>query len=62
MRPLTTSDPPADGGCPIDGDLHEMTDDGCPLGPDPARCADDPCWLDNLGEWDTFDDEVRPVR
>jgi hypothetical protein len=32
--------PSADGGYPIDGDLHQMTDDGCPLNPDPARWVD----------------------
>jgi hypothetical protein len=44
----------ADGGYPIDSDLHNMTDDGCPLIPDPARWADAD-WRDNLGELDTFD-------
>jgi len=44
----------ADGGYPIDSDLHNMTDDGCPLFPDPARW-DDADWRDNLGELDTFD-------
>ena len=58
MSRLTTRDPPADGGYPLDSDLHQMTDDGGPLTPDPARWAD-PEWRDNLGEWDTFDD-VRP--
>lgn len=61
-RPPT---PPADGGYPVDSDLHQMSDDGCPLGPDPARWADiewrdDPAegaagGHDNLGELDTFD-------
>jgi hypothetical protein len=36
-----------------------MTDDGGPPAPDPARWTD-PDWRDNLGEWDTFADEVRP--
>ena len=44
----------ADGGYPLDSDLHNMTDDGCPLFPDPARWADTD-WRDNLGELDTFD-------
>ena len=58
MRPFTTRGPPADSGYPTDRDLHQMTDDGGPVGPDPARWAD-PVWRDNLGEWDTFADEVR---
>jgi len=33
MQRLTTPDPPADGGYPLDSDLHQMTDDGGPLGP-----------------------------
>ena len=59
MRRLMTRDPPADGGYPLDSDLHQMTDDGGPHGPDPARWAD-PDWRDNLGERRTFDGEVRP--
>jgi hypothetical protein len=35
-----------------------MSDDGGPVGPDPARWSD-PEWRDNLGELDTFADEVR---
>ena len=58
MRRFLTRSPPADGGHPVDSDLHQMTDDGCPHGPDPARWAYDD-WRDNLGEWDTFEDEVR---
>jgi hypothetical protein len=58
MRRVITRGPPADGGYPFDGDLHQMTDDGCPLVPDPARWADDD-WRDNLGEWDTFGGDVR---
>jgi hypothetical protein len=57
MRRFMASDPPADGGFPFDCDLHQMTDDGCPLVPDPARWADED-WRDNLGERDTFGDEV----
>jgi len=51
---LTMQDRTADGGFPLDSDLHNMTDDGCPLFPDPARWAD-PDWRDNLGVLDTFD-------
>lgn len=58
MRSFTTRGPPADGGYPLDSDLHQMSNDGGPVGPDPARWAD-PDWRDNLGEWDTFEDEVR---
>jgi len=58
MRNFTTRDPPADGGYPIDSDLHQMSDDGGPVGPDPARWAD-PDWRDNLGVMDTFEDGVR---
>lgn len=57
MRPLITTGPPADGGYPVDSDLHQMSDDGGPVGPDPARWGD-PEWRDNLGENDTFADEV----
>jgi hypothetical protein len=56
MRHFITRGPPADGGEPIGTDLHRMTDDGCPHSPIPARW-DGPDWRDNLGEWDTFDDE-----
>jgi hypothetical protein len=69
-RPPTAAARPADGGYPVDADLHQMTDDGCPHGPDPVRW-DDPVWqddvldldvgLDNFGELDTFDDEDNPV-
>ena len=58
MRRFTTRGPPADGGYPIDSDLHQMTDDGGMHFSDPARWAD-PDWRDNLGEMDTFEDEVR---
>jgi hypothetical protein len=37
---------PADGGFPLDSDLHQMSDDGGPVGPDPARWTD-PIWRDN---------------
>jgi hypothetical protein len=53
MRQLMIHDRTADGGYPLDSDLHNMTDDGCPLYPDPARWADAD-WRDNLGELDTF--------
>jgi hypothetical protein len=59
MPHLMTTGPPADGGYPIDSDLHQMTNDGGPPAPDPARWAD-PDWRDNLGERDTFTDEVPP--
>ncbi len=49
---------PAEGRSPFDEELHQMSDDGCPLVPDPAPRSD-PDWRDNLGEWDTFADEVR---
>ena len=58
MRRFTTRGPPADGGYPLDSDLHQMTDDGGPHFPDPARWADHD-WRDTLGEMDTFEDEVR---
>jgi hypothetical protein len=58
MPRLMTLDPTADGGYPLDSDLHQMTDDGGPPAPDPARWAD-PDWGDNLGEWDAFADEVQ---
>jgi hypothetical protein len=60
MRHFVTRYPPADGGYPIDSDLHHMTDDGCPHNPEPARWAD-PDWRDNLGEWDTFEGQERLV-
>jgi hypothetical protein len=53
MRRLMTPDQSADGGNPIDSDLHQMTDDGGPQTPDPAWANAD--WGDVLGE-DTFDD------
>lgn len=53
MRQLMIRDRTADGGYPLDSDLHNMTDDGCPLVPDPARWADAD-WRDNLGELDSF--------
>src|SRR5689334_10513004 len=59
MRHLITPDPPGDGGHPSDADPHEATDDGCPVVPDPAPRADDG-GRDNLGVWDTFDDDGRP--
>jgi len=59
MTRLLTQNPPADGGYPLDSDLHQMTDDGGPLVPDPARWAD-PDWRDDPGGRDTFADEVRP--
>ena len=55
MPRLTTPDPPADGGYPLDGDLHQMTDDGGPLVPDPARWADGD-WRDDRGGRDTSAD------
>ena len=70
MLPYTTElplrGPPADGGYPVDSDLHQMTDDGCPLSPDPNRWADVD-WRDldtadgrdNLGELDTFDGDTN---
>jgi len=57
MRLLTPRDPPRDNGYPLDGDLQQMADDGCPLVPEPVRSAD-PDWRDNLGEYDTFADDV----
>src|SRR5687768_5664928 len=50
--------PLANGRGPVESDLNQMTDDGCPLVSDPAPWTD-PDWRDNLGEWDTFADEVR---
>src|SRR5688572_20873997 len=47
----------ADDRGPVGGDLNRRADDGCPVGSDPAPRTD-PDWRDNLGEWDTFDDEV----
>ena len=58
MERFTTPGRPADGGYPLDSDLHRMTDDGGSHTPDPARWAD-PDWRDNFGEWDTFADEAR---
>ena len=55
MPRLTTPDPPADGGYPLDSDLHQMSDDGGPVGPDPARWADDD-WRDDLGDRDASAD------
>jgi hypothetical protein len=55
MQRLIIQDWTADGGYPLDSDLHNMTDDGCPLFPDPARWADADS-RDNLGELDTVDD------
>jgi hypothetical protein len=60
MRRLIIHDRTADGGYPLDSDLHQMSDDGCPLVPDPARWADVE-WRDNLGVWDTFDGPAVPV-
>ena len=54
MRLLLIHDRAADGGYPVDSDLHQMTDDGCPLVPDPARWAD-AAWRDQPGELGTFD-------
>jgi hypothetical protein len=53
MRQLMIQDRKADGGYPLDSDLHNMTDDGCPLYPDPSRWVDAD-GRDNLGERDTF--------
>ena len=58
MRQLITHDRTADGGYPLDSELHQMTDDGCPLIPDPARWADAD-WRDNLGESDTFEGAAK---
>jgi hypothetical protein len=55
MRLLIPRDPPRDSGYPLDGDLQQMTDDGCPIVPDSSA---DPDWRDNLGEYDTFADDV----
>ena len=52
MRRSTTLNPPTDGDDP-----HRMTDE-CPPVLDSARW-DDLDWRDKLGEWDTFEDEVR---
>jgi hypothetical protein len=57
MPRFTSRGPPADGGYPIDSDLHQMTDDGGPQTPDPARWSD-PDWRDNIGDQDTFAAEV----
>jgi hypothetical protein len=53
-----TQNPPADGGYPLDSDLHQMTDDGGPPAPDPARWTD-PDWRDDPEGPDTRGDEVR---
>ncbi len=58
MRDSTPRDPPADGGYPLDSDLHQMSDDGGPVGPDPARWTD-PGWRDSLEDRDTFEGESR---
>ena len=55
---VAASDPPAGVRHAVDEDLRQMTDDGCPPDSDAAPRTD-PDWRDNLGEWDTFDDEVR---
>ena len=57
MQRFTSRGPPADGGYPIDRDLHQMTDDGGPQTPNPARWSD-PDWRDNIGDQDTFAAEV----
>ena len=57
MHHLIATDPPADGGYPVDSDLHQMSDDGGPVGPDPARWADDDR-RDKLGEKDTVTGEL----
>jgi hypothetical protein len=54
MPCLVTTGPAADGGYPLDSDLHNMTDDGCPLTTDPARWTDDNR-RDNFGELDAAD-------
>ena len=54
---VTCEEPTADGGYPVDGDLHQMTDYGCPLTPNPARWID-PEWRD---EPDASDDPAVPV-
>lgn len=63
MRHFMIHEETADGGYPIDSDLHNMTDDGCPLTPDPSRWIDHD-WKDNLGDMDTFDakkeEQVKP--
>ena len=56
MPRLMNSNPPADGGYPLDSDLHQMTDDGGPPAPDPARWADpewrdEPAARDSLADW-----------
>ena len=56
MPRLMTQDPPADGGYPLDSDLHQMTDDGSPLVTDPWAGDD---WRGDPGGWDTFADKVR---
>ena len=49
MEPYITRGPPADGGNPVDRDLHPMSDDGGPVGPDPARWSD-PVWQGDAGQ------------
>ena len=49
MLPTQTRPPPADGGYPVDADLHQMSDDGGPVGPAPARWSD-PEWRDDADE------------
>jgi hypothetical protein len=63
MQSFMTTGPPAAGRSLPNSAYDQMTDDGCPLTPDPARTCDAD-WRDNLGEYDTFDDEPAdcPVR
>ena len=49
MEHYITRGPPADGGYPVDRDLHQMSDDGGPVGPNPARWSD-PVWHCVVGE------------
>jgi hypothetical protein len=57
MERFITRGPPADDGYALDSQLDQMADDGCPIVPEPVRWADDD-WRDNLGEYDTFADDV----
>lgn len=57
MRRFIAPGPPIDDGYPLDSDLDQMADDGCPLVPEPVRWAEAD-WRDNLGEYDTFADNV----